>query len=153
MTQGILEFPRAEILGSSPRMTKNTQGGNFERYCFVVRFTHSSQWRNFERNFKWDCFGRFVPSQWRRFDEIPRSSRGMTQNSPRMTKNASRGMTQGLGNFRIFVIASEAKQSHLLRLERYCFGILNEIASVALLPRNDGNLMRSPDQVGGWHKA
>ena len=32
-------------------------------------------------------------------------------------------------------------------------GILNEIASVALLPRNDGDLMRSPDQVGGWQKT
>ncbi|MDY4829919.1 MAG: hypothetical protein SO164_03745, partial [Campylobacter sp.] len=30
--------------------------------------------------------------------------------SPRMTKNASRGMAQGLENSRIFVIASEAKQ-------------------------------------------
>ncbi|MCI6298355.1 MAG: hypothetical protein MR582_01730 [Campylobacter sp.] len=26
------------------------------------------------------------------------------------------------GNFKIFVIASEAKQSHLLSLERDCFG-------------------------------
>ena len=34
---------------------------------------------------------------------------------------------------------------------------MNEIASVALLPRNDGILkffvMSSPDQVEGWHKA
>ena len=32
-------------------------------------------------------------------------------------------------------------------------GILNEIASVALLPRNDGDLMRSSGQARGWHKA
>ena len=30
------------------------------------------------------------------------------------------------------------KQSHLLSRERDCFGILNEIALSALLPRNDG---------------
>ena len=37
-------------------------------------------------------------------------------------------------------LRGEAKQSHLLSLERYCFGILNEIASsfVSLTPRNDG---------------
>ena len=48
---------------------------------------------------------------------------------------------------------SETKQSHLLRLGWDCFGILNGIASVALLPRNDGILeffmMRSSGQAGG----
>ena len=72
------------------------------------------------------------------------------------------GMTQGLGNSRIFVIASEAKQSHLLSLIKpwmrllpllcslamtnfrrnfeWDCGNLNEIASsfVSLTPRNDG---------------
>ena len=38
------------------------------------------------------------------------------------------------------------KQSHLLSLERDCFGILNEIASVALLPRNDGDF-RIPKKI------
>ena len=48
----------------------------------LLAMTEFPQWRRFYtgmRKFEWDCFGRFAPSQWRRFDEIPRSSRGMTQ--------------------------------------------------------------------------
>ncbi|MCI6695774.1 MAG: hypothetical protein MR469_09100, partial [Campylobacter sp.] len=45
------------------------------------------------------------------------------------------------------------EQSHLLSLERDCFGvlngILNEIASVALLPRNDGDFRIPCDEILG----
>ncbi|MDD7704127.1 MAG: hypothetical protein SOW03_00795 [Campylobacter sp.] len=38
MTQGILEFPRVEILGSSPRMTKNASRGMTQGFGILAEF-------------------------------------------------------------------------------------------------------------------
>ena len=77
-------------------------------------------------------------------------------------------MTQDLGNSRIFVIASEAKQS--LGILEFYLGILEFLVNslrnsrilyyviLGLNPRVSIEIlnlfmMRSPEGVGGWHKA